>query len=372
MTVTTYNILILPGDGIGPEIMTEATKVLDAFTSPALRFNLRQELIGGCSIDVHGKPIMEDVKQAALSSDAVLFASVGGPKWDHARRGLDGPEGGLLQLRKAMDIYANLRPCSADSPSRAVSREFTPFRDEIIEGVDFVVVRENCGGAYFGRKVEDDDYAMDEWGYSTSEIQRIARLSAEIALRHDPPWPVISLDKANVLASSRLWRRVVERTITTEYPQVKLVHQLADSASLILATNPRALNGVLLADNTFGDMISDQAGSIVGTLGVLPSASLDGLPGGSGDTKKTNGLYEPTHGSAPTIAGQNIANPVAMILCVALMFRYSLNMEPEARRVEDAVRTVLDAGIRTPDLGGKAGTMEVGDAIVRVLKEQKV
>lgn len=160
MAAKTYNILILPGDGIGPEIMTEATKVLKAFTSPTVRFNLRQELIGGCSIDVHGKPITDDVKQAALSSDAVLFASVGGPKWDHARRGLDGPEGGLLQLRKAMDIYANLRPCSADSPSRAVSREFTPFRDEVIEGVDFVVVRENCGGAYFGRKVEEDNYGM--------------------------------------------------------------------------------------------------------------------------------------------------------------------------------------------------------------------
>ncbi|XHG01681.1 3-isopropylmalate dehydrogenase B [Aspergillus wentii] len=208
---------------------------------------------------------------------------------------------------------------------------------------------------------------MDEWGYSEAEIQRITRLSAEIALRHDPPWPVISLDKANVLANSRLWRRVVEKTMTTEYPQVKLVHQLADSASLILATNPRALNGVILSDNTFGDLISDQAGSIVGTLGVLPSASLNGLPGDS-SVARPYGLYEPTHGSAPTIAGKNIANPVAMILCVAMMFRYSLNMEAEAQRVENAVRTVLDSGIRTPDLGGKAGTDEVGDAIVAALR----
>ncbi|CAG8900863.1 unnamed protein product [Penicillium egyptiacum] len=359
-----FNILVLPGDGIGPEVMAEAVKVLKVFETPERKFELRQELIGGCSIDAHGKSVTEEVKQAALDSDAVLFAAVGGPKWDNQRRGLDGPEGGLLQLRKAMDIYANLRPCSSTSPSASIAKEFSPFKHDVIEGVDFVVVRENCGGAYFGRKVEEETYAMDEWGYSEAEIQRVTRLSAEVALRHNPPWPLISLDKANVLASSRLWRRVVDKTMATEYPQVKLVHQLADSASLILATNPRSLNGVILADNTFGDMISDQAGSIVGTLGVLPSASLNGLPGDKTLKTRPYGLYEPTHGSAPTIAGQNIANPVAMILCVALMFRYSLGMEDEARRVEDAVRKVLDSGLRTPDLGGRAGTKEVGDAIV--------
>ncbi|OQE43589.1 hypothetical protein PENCOP_c003G07789 [Penicillium coprophilum] len=362
-----FNILVLPGDGIGPEIMAEAVKVLKVFETPERKFELRQELIGGCSIDAHGKSVTEEVKQAALDSDAVLFAAVGGPKWDNQRRGLDGPEGGLLQIRKAMDIYANLRPCCSTSPSASIAKEFSPFKHEVIEGVDFVVVRENCGGAYFGRKVEEETYAMDEWGYSEAEIQRITRLSAEVALRHNPPWPLISLDKANVLASSRLWRRVVDKTMATEYPQVKLVHQLADSASLILATNPRSLNGVILADNTFGDMISDQAGSIVGTLGVLPSASLNGLPGDKTLKTRPYGLYEPTHGSAPTIAGQNIANPVAMILCVALMFRYSLSMEDEAQRVEDAVRKVLDSGIRTPDLGGNAGTNEVGDAIVSAL-----
>lgn len=156
----TFDILVLPGDGIGPEIMAEAIKVLKAFETPTTQFTLRNELIGGCSIDAHGKSITDGVKEVALNSDAVLFAAVGGPKWDHIRRGLDGPEGGLLQLRKSMDIYANLRPCSADSPSRSVAREFTPFREEIIEGVDFVVVRENCGGAYFGRKVEESDYGI--------------------------------------------------------------------------------------------------------------------------------------------------------------------------------------------------------------------
>ncbi|KAL4918824.1 Isopropylmalate dehydrogenase-like domain-containing protein [Aspergillus aurantiobrunneus] len=362
-----HSILVLPGDGIGPEVMTEATKVLATFNTPARTFTLHHDLIGGCSIDAHGQSVTQSVKDAAVAADAVLFAAVGGPKWDHIRRGLDGPEGGLLQVRKAMDIYANLRPCSVDMPSREVAREFSPFRQDVIEGVDFVVVRENCGGAYFGRKVEEDEYAMDEWAYSTPEIQRITRLSAELALRHNPPWPVISLDKANVLASSRLWRRVVTKTMEEEYPQVQLIHQLADSASLIMATNPRALNGVILADNTFGDMVSDQAGSLVGTLGVLPSASLDGLPR-PGEEGRVHGLYEPTHGSAPTIAGRNIANPTAMILCVALMFRYSFNMESEARQIEDAVRTVLDKGIRTPDLGGKCGTKEFGDAVVAALQ----
>ncbi|KAL4803336.1 Isopropylmalate dehydrogenase-like domain-containing protein [Aspergillus unguis] len=366
--MTSYNILVLPGDGIGPEVMAEATKVLSLFNTQTTTFNLQEELIGGISIDTHGTSVTQAVKDAAVSSDAVLFAAVGGPKWDHIRRGLDGPEGGLLQIRKAMDIYANLRPCSVDSPSRAISREFSPFKDSVIEGVDFVVLRENCGGAYFGKKIEEDNYAMDEWGYSTPEIQRVARLSAELALRHDPPWPVISLDKANVLASSRLWRRVVEDTLTKEYPQVKLVHQLADSASLIMATNPRALNGVILADNTFGDMVSDQAGSLIGTLGVLPSASLDGLPKPGVPGQRVHGLYEPTHGSAPTIAGKDIANPTAMILCVALMLRYSFNMEAEARQIEDAVRAVLDKGIRTADLGGKAGTREFGDAVVAALQ----
>lgn len=317
MASKNYNILVLPGDGIGPEVMTEATKVLSAFNTHTTQFNLQEELIGGISIDTHGQSVTRSVKDAAVAADAVLFAAVGGPKWDHIRRGLDGPEGGLLQVRKAMDIYANLRPCSVDMPSREIARDFSPFRQDVIEGVDFVVVRENCGGAYFGKKVEEENYgisfniailffgltststAMDEWGYSTAEIQRITRLSAELALRHDPPWPVISLDKANVLASSRLWRRIVEKTMVEEYPQVKLIHQLADSASLIMATNPRVLNGVILADNTFGDMVSDQAGSLVGTLGVLPSASLDGLPR-PGEHQKVHGLYEPTHGSAPT------------------------------------------------------------------------
>jgi 3-isopropylmalate dehydrogenase len=330
---TTYSILVLPGDGIGPEIITEALKVLQVFASSsssvsnAPEFKLRTELIGGSSIDAHGTSCTEAVKQAALQSDAVLFACVGGPKWDGVRRGLEGPEGGLLQLRRALDVYGNLRPCV--SPCKAITREYSPYKYEVTEGVEFVVLRENCGGAYFGRKVEEDDYgecatdyylpdmlfdwpahphaAMDEWAYSTPEIERITRLAGWIARRHnstcsspDQHWPIISLDKANVLASSRLWRRVVERTLKTEFPDVKFMHQLADSASLLMATNPRSLNGVLLADNTFGDMLSDQAGSIVGSLGVLPSASLSGIPGKNEDGKKAYALYEPTHGSAPT------------------------------------------------------------------------
>lgn len=295
---TVHNILVLPGDGIGPEVMAEAVKVLNVFSTEKRVFKTRSELIGGCSIDKFGKSVTEDVIQAAKDADAILFGAVGGPKWDNKRRGLEGPEGGLLQIRKALDIYANLRPASADSPSPSISKEFSPYRQDIINGVDFIVLRENCGGAYFGKKREEEDYAMDEWGYSTPEIQRITRVAAELALRHDPPWPVISLDKANVLASSRLWRRVFEETMKNEFPQVKHWTQLADSASLIMAINPRSLNGVLLSDNTFGDIISDQAGSIVGSLGVLPSASLNGL-GGNVSGKKHHALYEPTHGSAP-------------------------------------------------------------------------
>ncbi|KAH8703083.1 Isopropylmalate dehydrogenase-like domain-containing protein [Talaromyces proteolyticus] len=372
----THNILLFPGDGIGPEVMAEAVKILNhvaslASVSASHQFHFRSELIGGCSIDEHGKSVTPEVLSIARDwADAVLFAAVGGPKWDSQRRGLDGPEGGLLQVRRALDIYANLRPCAADTPSPSISREFSPFKRDVIEGVDFVVVRENCGGAYFGKKIEDADYAMDEWGYSTAEIQRVTRIAAQLALRHNPPWPVISLDKANVLASSRLWRKVFEQTMQTEFPQVQYMNQLADSASLILAINPRKLNGVLLADNTFGDMISDQAGSIVGTLGVLPSASLNTLPGLPLDAgKKQKALYEPTHGSAPDIAGKNIANPTAMILCVALMFRYSFDMEKEAKQIEDAVRNVLEAGVRTGDLRGTATTKEFGDAVVAELEK---
>ncbi|KAI1932178.1 3-isopropylmalate dehydrogenase B [Ophidiomyces ophidiicola] len=369
MAPKSYSILTLPGDGIGPEIMSEAIKVLQTFSSLERSFNLRTELIGGCSIDVHGTPITDSVKQAALESDAVLFASVGGPKWDSSRRGLEGPEGGLLQLRKVLNVYGNLRPCSTDI-CRSVSQEFSPYRQEVVEGVDFIVLRENCGGAYFGKKVEEEDYGMDEWGYSTQEVQRITRLAAHIALRHEPPWPIISMDKANVLATSRLWRRVVDKTLSTEFPQIKFSHQLADSASLIMATNPRSLNGVLLADNTFGDMLSDQAGSIVGSLGVLPSASLSGIPGERrADGKTSYALYEPTHGSAPTIAGKNVANPIAMILCVAMMFRYSFGMELEAKAIEQAVSASLEAGIRTSDLGGKARTTDIGDAVVAHIKQ---
>ncbi|PGH17517.1 3-isopropylmalate dehydrogenase [Helicocarpus griseus UAMH5409] len=371
---TNHTLLILPGDGIGPEITTEALKIISTISSLNTNhtFTLRTELIGGCSIDAHGTPLTPAVKQAALDADAVLFAAVGGPKWDGVRRGLEGPEGGLLQLRQAMNVYGNLRPCV--SPCKAVTRQFSPFKEGVTDGVEFLVLRENCGGAYFGRKVEEPEYAMDEWGYSAEEVRRIARLAAYLAL-HPPtssqnsqnPLPILSLDKANVLASSRLWRRIVTETITTEFPQLSLTHQLADSASLIMATNPRALNGVLLADNTFGDMLSDQAGSLVGSLGVLPSASLSGVPGEEGK-QGLKGLYEPTHGSAPDIAGKNKANPIAMILCVALMFRYSFNMEAEAQLVERAVSAVLEAGVRTPDLGGKASTAEVGDAVANYIR----
>jgi len=247
-----------------------------------------------------------------------------------------------------------------------VAERYSPLKPEILKGVDFIVLRENVGGAYFGKKVEEENYAMDEWGYSSDEVRRITRLAAYLARRKSPNYPIISCDKANVLASSRLWRRVVEETIKSDYSDLKLTHQLADSAALLMVTNPRSLHGVLLCDDTFGDILSDVAGAVPGTLGVLPSASLSGIPG---EDERVYGLYEPTHGTAPTIAGKNIANPIAQILCVSMMLRYSFQMDEEAKMIDDAVRETMDAGILTGDLGGTASTSEVGDAIVAKVKD---
>lgn len=243
------------------------------------------------------------------------------------------------------------------------------------------MLRENCGGAYYGDKIEEENYAMDPWGYSTPEIERCARVAGALArklgkdgkgLGNGPPATVWSADKANVLANSRLWRRVVSRVFEEEFPDVELKHQLADSLSMIMMTDPARFNGVIVTDNTFGDMLSDQAGGVVGTLGVLPSASLCGIPG---EGTRCNGIYEPVHGSAPDIAGQGKANPVAEILSAALLLRYSLGLNEEALLIEQAVEKVLDGKdiggmeVRTGDLGGKATTVEVGDAICSVLDQ---
>lgn len=348
-----YSVLVLPGDHIGPEIVAEAVKVLEAVSKKhSFKISFEYDIFGGASIDKHGEPITDAVIAKAKASDAVLFGAVGGPKWG---AGAIRPESGVLRLRKELDCWANIRPCRFPSES-LVSRSV--IKEDIVKGTDFIVLRENCGGAYFGPKQETDEFASDSWEYSKPEIQRIARMAAKLALSEYPQNPVVfSLDKANVLAVSRLWRNVVTQVFQEEFPNVKLVHQLADSAAMIMINKPRSLNGVLLCDNTFGDILSDEAAVIIGSLGLLPSGSL---------SSKNPGLYEPSHGSAPDL-DRNQANPIATILSAAMLLKHSLNQDAAAKDIYDAVRNVLDAGLRTGDLGGTASTTEAGDAIVKEL-----
>lgn len=373
MTPKTLRILILPGDHVGPEIMAEALKVLDVIEAsrPDLRFERDMDIVGGCSIDKHGTPITDAVLDKAVASDAVLFGSIGGPEWAGAD---PTPESGLLKLRQKLDAFANLRPCEILVPSLVSA---SPIKPELIAGTNFIVVRENCGGAYFGVKKEEADVASDLWVYSRSEVERLARVSAAVArILHASTGaegkPVVwSADKANVLASGRLWRRATTDVFEKQLSDVELKHQLADSLAMLMVKDPKRFNhSVIHTDNTFGDILSDISGGLTGTLGVLPSASLAGVPG-EGSCK---GLYEPVHGSAPDISGRDLANPVAEILSLAMMLRYSFLLEKEAAAVEQAVIKVLDAKenggleLRTGDLGGSAKCSEVGDAVCRVLK----
>ncbi|EFZ01209.1 isocitrate/isopropylmalate dehydrogenase family protein [Metarhizium robertsii] len=375
MTSNTFKLLVLPGDHVGPEVINEALRVLDVVeeSRPGLKFERTFDVVGGSSIDKHGVPITQEVLEKATQSDAVLFGSVGGPKWADAS---PNPESGLLQLRHKLDAFANLRPCEIIVPSLL---DASPLKPDIIRGTKFIVVRENCGGAYFGTKVETPDVASDLWVYRPHEVERCARVSAAVARLLGKsgdgkggggPAVVWSADKANVLASGRLWRRVTEDTFKKEFPDVELRHQLADSMAMLMVKNPRGFNGVIHTDNTFGDILSDISGGIVGSLGTLPSASISGVPGEG----KCNGIYEPVHGSAPDIAGKGIVNPVAQILSLAMLLRYSCLLTAEAAAIESAVQRVFEPkeaggfGIRTKDMGGNAGTREVGDAVCQVLR----
>jgi len=339
-----YRIVTLPGDGIGPEIMAPTLDLLSRLGE----FDFEEHLFGGASIDAHGVALTDEVLDACRRSDAVLLAAVGGPKWDTTEAGRPRPEQGLLGLRKGLGLYANLRPVK---PLEALY-EASPLRRERIEGTDLLVVRELTGGIYFGEKTRTATSASDLCAYSSEEIERIARTAFTAARRK-----VSSVDKANVLETSRLWREVVSELHAREFADIELEHVLVDNAAMQLVSSPRDFD-VILAENMFGDILSDEAAMLTGSIGMLPSASL-----GAADPA-TPGMFEPVHGSAPDIAGRGVANPLAMFLSAALMLRHGLGLASEAAAVESAVQDALDAGLRTADLGGDAGTAQAAQAVL--------
>jgi 3-isopropylmalate dehydrogenase len=336
-----HRIVTLPGDGIGPEVMAPALEVLRAVGE----FEFDEHPFGGASIDLHGTALTDDTLAVCRGADAVLLAAVGGPKWDSTDPSAPRPEQGLLGLRKGLGLYANLRPVK---PLPALY-DASPLRRERIEGTDMLVVRELTGGIYFGEKTRTEDYASDVCAYTRREIERIARTAFGAARAK-----VTSVDKANVLETSRLWREVVTEVHSREYPHIQLEHVLVDNAAMQLVSAPRHFD-VLLTENMFGDILSDEAAMITGSIGMLPSASVGGDRGG---------LFEPVHGSAPDIAGQGSANPLAMFLSAALMLRHGLGLESEAAAVESAVERALERGLRTADLGGSATTAEATRAVL--------
>jgi len=344
----THHVVTLPGDGIGPEILAPALDLLGRLGD----FEFEEHLFGGASIDTHGTALTDEVLAACKRADAVLLAAVGGPRWDTTDPTKPRPEQGLLGLRKGLGLYANLRPVK---PLPALY-DASPLRRERIEGVDLLVVRELTGGIYFGEKTRTATTASDACVYSTEEIERIARTAFAAARSR-----VASVDKANVLETSRLWRQVVTELHSREFPHVELEHVLVDNAAMQLVSAPRHFD-TILTENMFGDILSDEAAMLTGSIGMLPSASLGG-PDGSGP-----GLFEPVHGSAPDIAGQGIANPLAMFLSAAMMLRHGFGLESEAAAVESAVEGALDAGLRTPDLGGSAGTVQATQAVLANLE----
>jgi 3-isopropylmalate dehydrogenase len=336
-------IVTLPGDGIGPEVLASALEVLAA-VAPDLSSDERP--FGGASIDAHGTALTDETLAACKAADAVLLAAVGGPKWDSTDANAPRPEQGLLGLRKGLGLYANLRPVRPFSALLDAS----PLRREIIDGTDLLVVRELTGGIYFGAKERTAERASDLCEYTVSEIERITRTAFEAARSR-----VTSVDKMNVLETSRLWREVVTRVHAEEFPNIELEHQLVDSAAMRLVAAPRHFD-VILTENMFGDILSDEAAMLTGSLGMLPSASL----GGDGP-----GLFEPVHGSAPDIAGTGMANPLAMILSAALMLRHGFAREEAASALESAVDRALEGGLRTADLGGNATTAEATEAVLK-------
>jgi 3-isopropylmalate dehydrogenase len=366
--MSTPSLLILPGDGIGPEVMTEVRKVIDWFGEKrGLAFNVSEDLVGGAAYDAHGIPLTDETMARAQAADAVLLGAVGGPKYDDLDFSVK-PERGLLRLRKEMDLFANLRPAQCFD----ALADFSSLKRDVVAGLDIMIVRELTSGIYFGepRGIQDDNeggrVGINTQRYTTDEIRRVARSAFELARKRSNR--VCSMEKANVMESGILWREEVTWVHQNEYPDVELSHMYADNGAMQLVRSPKQFD-VIVTDNLFGDILSDAAAMLTGSLGMLPSASL-GAPMENGRPKA---LYEPVHGSAPDITGQGKANPIACILSFAMALRYSFDQGEEATRVETAVEKVLADGLRTADLMGPDGgtpssTTEMGDAIVQALE----
>ena len=349
-------IAVLGGDGIGPEVVAEGLRCLDAIGSTfGHQFTLTSLPFGGAAIDACGDPLPSSTLQPCLEADAVLLGAIGGPKWS-APDAKVRPEQGLLRLRKELGVYANLRPVKL----HACLIDASTIKPEVLEGVDLVFVRELTGGIYFGEKKRDATSATDVCTYTVAEIERITRVAARLARQRRRK--LTSIDKSNVLETSRLWREVTARIVKGEFPDVALDHVLVDAAAMHLIKRPRDFD-VLVTENMFGDILTDEASMLAGSLGLLPSASL-------GDGKR--GLYEPIHGSAPDIAGRGIANPVGTILSVAMLLRHSLELNREADALEAAVSRALEGGVRTPDIATPGArvlsTREAGDAVLGALR----
>ena len=360
-------ILLLPGDGIGPEVVSEVKKIINWFNErKSLDFQIDEDLIGGASYEKHKNPITDEVFYKALESETVILGAVGGPKWDNLEFSKK-PERALLKLRKELKLFANLRP--AICFNQLV--EASSLKPEIVSGLDIMIVRELTGGIYFGeprgiKPIENGERkGINTHTYTSSEIIRVARVAFELAQKRNKK--VTSCDKSNVMESGVLWREEVQKVRDNDYPDIKLNHMLADNCAMQLLRNPKQFD-VIVTDNLFGDMLSDEAAMLTGSLGLLPSASL----GAKDKNGKMRSMYEPVHGAAPDIAGKGIANPIATILSFSMALKYSLDLDKESENLDQAVQKVLDDGLRTKDILSKGkkevSTSQMGDAIISKLK----
>jgi len=366
--MASHNLLLLPGDGIGPEVMAQAKRVIDFFNKKGPdKFKTEEALVGGCCYDAHGAAITDETMAKAKAADAVIFGAVGGPKWDKVAYEVR-PEAGLLRLRKDLDLYANVRPAIV-YPALANS---SSLKRELVEGLDIIILRELTGGVYFGEPKTITDLgngqkrAIDTQVYDTYEIERIDRVAFELARKRRNK--VTSMEKRNVMKSGVLWNEVTTALHAREYKDVQLEHMLADAGGMQLVRQPKQFD-VIVTDNLFGDMLSDIAATLTGSLGMLPSASLGEV---DAKTRKRKALYEPVHGSAPDIAGKGIANPIAMIASFGMALRYSFNLGKQADQIDQAIAATLGKGLRTADIKSEGtsvvSTTEMGDAILAELE----